>query len=312
MIPAYLQPLANHLWQSSLFAGLAGLMALALRKNRASLRHWLWLAASVKFLVPFSLLIGFGSQLEWRPAPAIVQAPLSSLVGEIGQPFAMPDAAPLLAAGPEEASRIPALLAGIWLCGFVVASIAWRREWCRVRRAARTASRSPLRAPDCVTVMDSPALLEPCVFGIFRPVLLLPHGIRERLTRDQLEAILLHELCHVRRRDNLAAALHMVVETLFWFCPLVYWIGRRMMDEREIACDEEVLHAIRAPEAYAHGILAVCRFCLQAAPVCASGVAGSDLRRRIEGIMEYRALSDWASAESCCWRPPPSSRWLAR
>jgi bla regulator protein BlaR1 len=290
MIPTYLLPLANHLWQSTLFAGVAGLIALALRRNRASLRHGLWLTASVKFLVPFSVLIGLGSQLQWRAAPAISQTPLSSWMGEISQPFAPPPA-PLLAAVPQAPapSQIPTLLFGVWLCGFAVATCAWLREWLRVRAAVRTAS--PLDPPIdriSIRVMSSPALLEPCVFGILRPVLLLPRGIKDRLTPDQLKAILLHELCHVRRRDNLAAALHMVVETLFWFCPLVYWIGKRLMDERETACDEEVLRTIGEPEVYAHGILAVRRFCLQSAPVCAAGVTGSNLKKRIEGIMRHR------------------------
>jgi bla regulator protein BlaR1 len=58
-------PLANHLWQSTLFAAAAGLLTLALRKNRAQVRYWLWLAASVKFLVQFSLLFSAGSYLGW-------------------------------------------------------------------------------------------------------------------------------------------------------------------------------------------------------------------------------------------------------
>ena len=57
-----LAPIANHLWQSTLFAGVVALLALALRKNHARARHWLWLAASVKFLIPFSLLISLGNQ----------------------------------------------------------------------------------------------------------------------------------------------------------------------------------------------------------------------------------------------------------
>jgi bla regulator protein BlaR1 len=71
--------------------------------------------------------------------------------------------------------------------------------------------------------------------------LLLPAGITDRLTPPQLKAIVAHELCHVRRRDNLATALHMGVEALFWFHPLVWWLGARLMEERERACDEEVL-----------------------------------------------------------------------
>jgi hypothetical protein len=68
MIPANLTPLANHLWQSTLFAAAAGLLSLALRKQRAQVRYGLWLAASVKFLIPFALLVSMGSQFEWRTA----------------------------------------------------------------------------------------------------------------------------------------------------------------------------------------------------------------------------------------------------
>jgi len=292
MIPTYLMPLANHVWQSSIFASAAGLLCLVLRKNRASLRYWLWLAASVKFLIPFSLLISLGSLFESPTAPVIAPTRISSMVSEISQPFALPVPAPLLATVSEAPSQIPTVLFAIWFCGFAASISCWLRAWLRMRSTVRVAS--PVQT--ClgfdfqrIRVMGSPALVEPCVFGIFRPVLLLPSGIRDRLTADQLETIFLHEICHVRRGDNLTAAVHMLVETVFWFYPLAHWIGRRLMDERENACDEDVLRIIARPEAYAQGILAVCRFGLRPSPVCAAGVAGSDLKKRIEGIMGYRA-----------------------
>jgi len=68
---AHLSPIANHLWQSTLFAAIAGLLTLFLRKNRARSRHWVWLAASWKFLIPFSVLISLGSHIHWRSAPQI-------------------------------------------------------------------------------------------------------------------------------------------------------------------------------------------------------------------------------------------------
>ena len=139
-------------------------------------------------------------------------------------------------------------------------------------------------------VQESAGVAEPCVFGILRPVLLLPEGLHERLPAEQWEAILLHEACHVRRRDNLAAAIHMAVETLFWFYPPVYWIGRRLMEEREIACDEEVVRATGAAQVYAQGIVEVCRFGVEAPPACAAGVGSSTLGKRIERIVEERAV----------------------
>jgi len=138
--------------------------------------------------------------------------------------------------------------------------------------------------------------MEPGVFGIFRPVLVLPAGIADRLTPVQLEAILAHELCHVRHRDNLASTMHMFVEAIFWFHPLVWWLGARLVEERERACDEEVLRLGSEPQVYAEGILTVCEFCLESPLTCVAGVTGSDLIKRMERIMRHRAaeaLNGW-------------------
>jgi uncharacterized protein (TIGR03435 family) len=152
-----------------------------------------------------------------------------------------------------------------------------------MRKVKQAASPLQLRMP--LAALSTSARVEPGVVGIFRPVLLLPQGIEGRLTEKQFEAILAHELCHVRRRDNLAALLHMVVETVFWFHPLVWWIERRMMEERERACDEEVLRLTDDAQTYAEGILSVCKFYVEAPVICMSAVGGANLRKRIETIM---------------------------
>ena len=149
----------------------------------------------------------------------------------------------------------------VWFCGFVVVAAGWAREWLRIRAIVRAASPLPLDLP--IQVVATAARLEPGVVGMFRPVLLLPEGITARLTQAQLQAVLAHELCHVRRRDNLTAAVHMLVEALFWFHPLVWWLGARLVDERERACDEEVLQLGGEPQAYAESILRVCEFYLE-------------------------------------------------
>jgi uncharacterized protein (TIGR03435 family) len=286
MMMEYLSPIANHLWQSTICAAVAVALALALSRNRAQARYWLWLVASVKFLVPFSLLVGVGGLLEWRTAPAVTPQ-LSSAVEQISRPFPATTIAPLpgstSAAG---ATVLPAVLFAVWFCGFAAVVSIWWARWRRIRRTVRGASPLNLGAP--VPVMSSPTLVEPGVFGVFRPVLLLPEGITDRLSPAQLEAILAHELCHVRRRDNLAAAIHMAVEAMFWFHPLVWWIGARLIEERERACDEEVVLMGNEPHSYAEGILNVCKFYLESPLACASGVTGSDLKKRIEAIMAGR------------------------
>ena len=132
--------------------------------------------------------------------------------------------------------------------------------------------------------------LEPGILGIARPVLVWPEGISDRLEDAHVEAIVAHEVWHVRRNDNLAAAVHMVVEAIFWFHPLVWWLGARMVDERERACDEEVLQLGSPPQVYAESILKICEFCLGSPLPCVSGVTGADLKKRMVHIMNDRIL----------------------
>jgi bla regulator protein BlaR1 len=282
--------MTNHLWQSTLFAAAAGLLTVALRRNRAQVRFWLWFSASFKFLIPFSLLMNLGSHLRWEHVAAKISARhLPFTVIQVVQPF--PDSAPFMTAARSNTSWLLITIAAVWVCGFAVIVLMRLRSWQRIRAAVRSAV--PLRVPTLqvpakIEIRSAPGLLEPGVVGVLRPILLLPAGVTERLTPLQMEAILAHELCHIRRRDNLFAAIHMTVEAIFWFHPLVWWIGARLVEERERACDEAVLSQMNEPRAYAEGILSVCRFYRESPLVCVSGVTGADLRQRIEAIMTNR------------------------
>jgi len=276
--------IADHLWQSTLFAGVVWLLTLALRKNHARVRHGLWLAASCKFLVPFSLLIALGGQVHWRTAPANVAAGITVVMEQASQPFT----ATAAEASVPTSSRLPAILLGIWVCGVIGITCAWWVRWRRIKAAVRAGS--PLNLDVPIQAVSSPTLLEPGIFGVFRPALLLPEGIFDRLTPAQLQAVIAHELCHVRHRDNLIATLHMLVETVFWFHPLVWWIGKRMIEERERACDEDVLRSLGEPKTYAEGILNVCKLYVESPLTCVSGISGSNLKKRIEAIMAHRIV----------------------
>src|SRR5436309_2388001 len=134
MMPVYLSPLANHLWQSTIFAAAVVLLTLVLSKNRAQARYWLWLAASVKFLVPFSLLVAAGSLFEWPAAPAVAPS-LSLAMEQISQPFAP---SPIPALATQAAPRLaPALLAAVWFCGCAGVLLVWWARWRRIRAALR-------------------------------------------------------------------------------------------------------------------------------------------------------------------------------
>lgn len=278
--------LVNHLWQSTAVAAIAWLLVLALRKNHASLRYWVWMSASVKFLVPFSLLIAAGQRIgSLFASPVAVKPSLVGLVQQIEQPF--PQAEFVAAASPaavtHRAEWLPIVLLIVWLCGTLLVASRWIRSWLLVRAVLQNAS--PLEIPGNVPAFSTDARIEPGVFGVIRPVLLLPQNILNRLSGAQLDAIVAHETCHVRRRDNLTFAIHMIVEALFWFHPAVWWIGARLIEERECACDEAVVQTRDMAETYAEGILTVCRFCVESPVGCAAGVTGSDLKKRIVRIM---------------------------
>ena len=283
--------LVDHLWQSTLFALAAGLLTLPLRGAGAGVRYGLWLAASVKFLVPFALLAAVGSLVVAPLHLAATPPPHSfAVIAPMVEPMtsasilAAPAALPVV---PQTAIGRPfdlaPVLLGVWALGLAGVLLLWAVRWGRVRAALLAASPMDLAAP--VPVLSSPTLFEPGVVGVRRPVLVLPEGIAERLSLAELNAILAHELCHVRRRDNLTGAIHMLVQALFWFHPLVWWLGGRLVDERERACDEAVIRAGHDRDTYARGILETCRLYLQSPLVCVAGASGSSLEDRVVAIM---------------------------
>jgi uncharacterized protein (TIGR03435 family) len=289
--------LTNHLWQSTLFVIAAAIVAFALRKNGAAVRHRIWLAASLKFFLPFSLLMSLGSVLPWpasiatrggvSPAPA-----LSVAVDQIAQPFSDDVlVGSTTATTPKTTNWASMILIGTWASGLAIVGLMRLRGWRRIRSAVRGSVPVELAtehvSPD-LKVRATTALLEPGVVGLWRPVLLVPAGIERQLTRAQLDAVLAHEFCHVQRRDNLTSAIHMVVEAVFWFHPLVWFVGARLVEERERACDEYVLRVCGEPATYAESILSVCKLYVESPVACVSGVSGADLKRRIAAIVSNR------------------------
>ncbi len=193
-----------------------------------------------------------------------------------------------LAAGRR--SLLSALAVAIWLVGAVGVIAVWSTRYRRLHLLARNAVPVLLDLPEArgieIRMTDQP--IEPGLFGIRSPILLLPAGIVDRLSRDELAALIRHERCHLERWDNLTALAPMLVAALFWFYPLVWWIGARLVDERERACDEAVLAAGVAADTYARGILEVCALYLRSPLPCAAGVGGGRLGRRIAEVLSGR------------------------
>jgi TonB family protein len=299
--------LGDHLWQSTLGVAIAALLVWLAGPGRPALRHAIWLLASVKFLVPFAAIVAAGEAL----APLLTPLPVRAFPGASFQIVAEPFtfwAEARTAAAPVEASvtlahLLPLVAMGIWASGAIaLLALRWTR-WRRIRSivsgsttlstgrevdAVRRVVARRRRSEARVTVREIAGAAAPALFGIHRAALLWPAGLSHLLHDREIDAVVTHELAHFRRHDNLAALVHTLVETVFWFHPLVWWMSARLVEERERACDQEALEAGVPPQTYAKTLLNVCRFGLARPQPLVASAAGSSIGQRVEAIMEYR------------------------
>ena len=155
-----------------------------------------------------------------------------------------------------------------WLAG-VTALLArfaggcWRVHRLRVAALAETVSQWQsaserlavrLRLDVPFRVVESGLVDAPGVVGWIRPVILLPVAILANLTPIQIEAILAHELAHIRRRDYAVNLLQTVAETLLFYHPAVWWVSARVREEREHCCDDVAVEVVGEPAAYAQAL----------------------------------------------------------
>jgi beta-lactamase regulating signal transducer with metallopeptidase domain len=219
-----------------LYASIVGLAAWALTsmpRGSATTKYWIWVATSLNFILPLGAALdkAWASHLSWA-------APLGA-IGAVG-------------AAISESTPALAVLCVVWLLG---ASLMSTRLWLRIRadhRAARaTAHQSALDPGPRVLAHGVPIRFAgsrqaPAVDGVLRPHISLPDGIDRLLSEHELDAVLIHELTHARRRDNLIRLVHEVGLCGLWFHPLVWLTGTHLALYRELSCDESVIRSAHA------------------------------------------------------------------
>lgn len=124
----------------------------------------------------------------------------------------------------------------------------------------------------------------PSVVGWLRPVVLVPSAALMGLTADQLEAVLAHELAHIRRHDYLVNLLQMLAETLLFYHPAVWWVSARMRQERELCCDDLAVRWCGDAVCYARALATLERMRV-AAPALAMGSNGGSMLYRIQRLL---------------------------
>ncbi len=309
------------LWQSSLLIVLV-LMAdvLTARKIRASVRHALWLVVLAKLLLPPTLALPTGAAWWLFPAKPVVIPALQTPVAN--NYTVVVDDAPLPADFVSEPVPIieppkPKLTGAGWMllvCSVVSGGLlAWLLfRWGQLAQKVRGATKiSKIVSPENVAEVFELARqraglragarlklvegrMSPAVCGLFRPVILLPRLLVEKLSAAQLQAVLLHEMIHLRRGDIWVNCAQSLLQIFYWWHPLVWVANARMRRVREEAVDDGVMLALaEEAETYAPTLLEVAKLAFRR-PLLSLGLVGimesrSALRQRIERLMDFRA-----------------------
>ena len=269
----FLQPaawaLVHFLWQGALVTA-AVAAALALFRRSSRLRYAVACGGlGLMALLPFATFATL-DRVD-RAAPTAAPEVAASA------PLASPDvgAAPIevaigMPAIEVVANRLepflPYLLAA-WLVGVALLSLVHLHGWRRVRQlrsdtrpvderwqAAFERLAARMGVARTVHILQTARLEVPAVVGWLRPAVLVPVSTFTGLSPQQLEAVLAHELAHVRRYDDLVNLLQVAVETLLFYHPGVWWVSRRVRRERENCCDDLAVRYTAGPVAYARAL----------------------------------------------------------
>lgn len=189
------------------------------------------------------------------------------------------------------------LLVAIWLLGALVISVRLLGDWRLVRLAIREGAEPPKELEAMlrrqmqrmglsrhVRLKLTARITTPAVYGLMRPVVLLPIALALSIPKDQLEALLAHELAHIRRADFIANLLTLCARTLLYFHPVVHWICRDLERTREVLCDDLVVDLDIDPLKYARALSKAEEF-RQQVPVPLLTATGGELTARVHRIL---------------------------
>jgi beta-lactamase regulating signal transducer with metallopeptidase domain/type II secretory pathway component GspD/PulD (secretin) len=300
------------LWQSSLLMAVVFAFDFLLRRKiRPAVRYTLWFVIFIKLLIPPTLALPTSAAwwLRMRRVEVITPQPRTMVVS-YSEPTAtfVPSRAPVVhySPPPPQLSREAwMLLSSICVSALLGAWSVFRwRQIARCIRETIAASgelkemfaeiRSRAGVRKMVRLQLTGESMSPAVCGLFRPVVLLPQSLIERLDRNQLRAVLLHELIHLRRRDVWVNCAQTLLQIIYWWHPLLWFANARIRRVREEAVDDAVMFALNEEaEIYAPTLLEVAKLAFNR-PLATLGLVGilesrNALRHRIERLLNFSA-----------------------
>jgi beta-lactamase regulating signal transducer with metallopeptidase domain len=272
--------LVQFIWQGALIGAITAIALAALRQSASDVRYVVaTIGLSLMLTVPVVSAVqgwraavepvAFSGLVETERAAANPMSPSSSLPTEsrTGPATVLPAVAAETAPSSESADAMRILLL-VWLCGVIVLTVRLMSGWLVVQRlrSHRTTAapaalvevahrlQRRLHIARTVRFVQSAMVDVPTVIGWLKPVVLMPASALSALTPEQLEAIIAHELAHIRRHDYLVNLLQTAVETLLFYHPAVWWLSHRIRVEREHCCDDLAVSLCGDPVTYARAL----------------------------------------------------------
>lgn len=251
MVQAFSWMLIHSLWQGLLVAIIAAVVLMLTKRSSAVVRYNLVFAQ----LLLFVLACVFTFIWEWN-SNSVVQ-PIAGTIGNV--PFLTNIMKPYTATAIRYFSSNAPFILWLWFLFFIARSVRIMGGLVYVSRARYRNVYAPdaewkqkivllsqkLQLKKAVTLLESGYVKMPLVLGHFKPVILIPAGLLAGLPVSQIEAVLLHELAHIRRNDYFINLLQNITEAIFFFNPGLLWISSLLRDEREHCCDDIALAQTR-------------------------------------------------------------------
>ncbi|HEY3244136.1 MAG TPA: M56 family metallopeptidase [Phycisphaerae bacterium] len=258
------------------------------------------------------------AELQTARAAATADDQAAPLIAEV-EPFAARSAirsspagatavdAPVARMIDDRLARWLSIAALVWAGAVVLLGARLLCGWIGLHRLRRTQEPLPPPVADAarriqeslamtgrVRVRASRAATAPLAFGLLKPLVLLPAALLNECPIDVIEAMIAHELAHVRRHDLWINLLQRVVETLLFYHPAVWWISARMRLERELCCDDAAVAVTGRRDVYAHALLAASQAAIPNIGVLSAAMFSTriTLMTRIRRILQLPRVSD--------------------
>ncbi|MBN9295511.1 MAG: M56 family metallopeptidase [Filimonas sp.] len=303
IVQALCWTLLHSLWQGLLLAIITGIILVATKKSGAAIRYKLLTGLFFLFVVT-AVITFIKTYLSITPAQTssntdaqFLFAPDFTLTGakEIELSFYQKFTAYF--------NQHASLIITVWFVIFLARFIKLASNLLYIQRIRHYKTFAPapiwqdnvlvlaakMNLSRTITLLESAIVKVPAVIGMAKPVILVPVGLLTKLPVEEIEAILLHELAHIKRRDYMVNLLQSLMETIFFFNPAVFWLSSMIREERENCCDDMAIAITNNKKKFINALISFQEYNLSA-PAHSMGFPGkkNHLLNRVKRIVHER------------------------